>query len=217
MFEPLGERRAASNPPCGARYRASASIHAYSYDANGNVASIADGTTGNGGNRSIDATSRRLSQLTRPDNSVAYTLAYDAFGNVTGKGAGQDSYAFDAANRMTGVAGKESYSYDGYGRRVKITRLADNKLDYPIYTMGGQLLSDEDQRSNKSTDYIDLNGSLVAKRSTPIGTNTWTTTYEHTDALHSPVAETDSAGNATRIERYTQSWPRLSVQPSPFR
>ncbi len=220
----------------------------YSYDANANVASITDGTTGNGGNRTMtydgldrltstyaphlwwinatthydaldnilsntvgyrtynyayDATSRRLSQLIRPDNSVAYTLGYDAFGNVTSKGSGQDSYAFDAANRMTGVAGKESYSYDGYGRRVKITRLSDNKLDYPIYTMGGQLLSDEDQRSNKSTDYIDLNGSLVAKRSTPIGANTWTTTYEHTDALHSPIAETDSAGNFSRIELYT--------------
>ena len=171
------------------------------YDALDNIRS---NTLGNRVyNYAYDATSKRLSQLTRPDNSVAYTLAYDAFGNVTSKGTGQDSYVFDAANRMTSVTAKESYQYDGYGRRVKVTRLSDNKLDYPIYTMGGQLLTEDDQRSNLTTDYVSLNGSLVAKRSAPIGTSTWTTNYEHTDALHSPIAETDSAGNVSGGKRYT--------------
>ena len=171
------------------------------YDALDNIRS---NTLGNRVyNYAYDATSKRLSQLTRPDNSVAYTLGYDAFGNVTSKGAGQDSYVFDAANRMTSVTTKESYQYDGYGRRVKVTRISDSKLDYPIYTMGGQLLTEDDQRSNKSIDYISLNGSLVAKRSAPIGTSTWTTNYEHTDALHSPIAETDSAGNVSGGKRFT--------------
>ncbi len=220
----------------------------YSYDANANVGSISDGTSGNGGNRGMqydgldrltstnaphqwwinattsfdtldnirsntvgnrtynyayDPATQRLRQLTRPDATVAMTLGYDANGNVTSKGTGQDSYVFDAANRMTSVATKESYVYDGYGRRVKVTRLSDSKLDYPIYTMGGQLLTDDDQRSNTTTDYINLNGSLVAKNTAPIGTTTWTTTYEHTDALHSPISESNAAGTVTRIQRYT--------------
>jgi RHS repeat-associated protein len=219
----------------------------YTYDTNGNVAGIADGTTGNPNNRtmtydgldrliatsaphqwwisastSFDALDNirqnvlgnrtynyayngnwQLSQLTRPDNSVAYTLGYDAFGNVTSKGSGNDSYTFDAANRMQAVTGKESYIYDGYGRRVKVTRTSDGKTDYPIYTMGGQLLTEDDQRSGNTTDYVSLNGSLVAKRAAPIGTTTWTTTYEHTDALRSPITETNASAQASRIERYT--------------
>jgi len=84
-----------------------------------------------------------------------------------------------------------------------VTRASDGKTDYPIYTMGGQLLTEDDQRANTRTDYVSLNGSLVAKRVATLGTSTWTTTYEHTDALHSPNAETNAAGTATRIEHYT--------------
>ena len=114
----------------------------YAYDANANVTAITDGTTGNGGNRTMsydgrdrltvtnaphqwwitavtsydildnitsntvgnrsynygyDPTTRRLSQLTRPDNTLAMSLGYDANGNVTSKGTGNDSYSFDAA------------------------------------------------------------------------------------------------------------------------
>ncbi|MBS0192764.1 MAG: RHS repeat protein, partial [Proteobacteria bacterium] len=46
--------------------------------------------------------------------------------------AGNDRYTFDAANRMTQVAGKESYRYDGHGRRVKVTT-ASGQTDYPVY------------------------------------------------------------------------------------
>src|SRR5690606_24246549 len=41
--------------------------------------------------------------------------------------------------------------------------------------------------------YIYLGGSLVAERSRPIGSSTETVTYQHTDALGSPVATTNSA------------------------
>ncbi len=141
--------------------------------------------------------------LTNLTGHVNWTLGYDAHGNVTGKGAGNAAYVFDAADRLQSVTGKESYRYDGYGRRVKVTRTSDGKTDYPIYTMGGQLLTEDDQRSNTRTDYVSLNGSLVAKRSAALGASTWTTTYEHTDALHSPTEETNAAGTATRIEHYT--------------
>ncbi|MBS0211588.1 MAG: RHS repeat-associated core domain-containing protein, partial [Proteobacteria bacterium] len=220
----------------------------YTYDADGNVAAIADGTPANGNSRTMAYDGLdRLTQTNAPNqwwisatttydaldnirsnqvgNTAAYlntyaydpttwhltnlagrsnwTLAYDANGNITGKGAGNDSYVFDAANRMTQVTGKESYRYDGHGRRAKITRASDGKLDYPIYSLSGQLITEDDQRSNTSTDYVSLNGSLVAKRSAPMGTSTWTTTYEHTDALRSPSYETNASATLTRAERYT--------------
>ncbi len=220
----------------------------YSYDANGNVAAIADGTTYHGDNRTMEydgldrlTTTRAPNQwwvsatttydaldnirsnqvgdnpkylntfaydpaswrLTGIAGHVNWALSYDARGNVTGKGAGQDAYVFDAANRMTAVTGKESYRYDGYGRRVKVTRTIDGKIDYPVYDRGGQLLTEDDGRSNQTTDYVSLNGSLVAKRSAAIGSAKWATTYEHTDALHSPTDETDSKGNLKRATLYT--------------
>ena len=151
-------------------------------------------------NYSYNTTSNRLTQVANTAGA-GRSIGYDARGNVTQDGGLIN--VFDAANRLTSITSKESYLYDGYGRRVQITRLSDNKISYPIYSMTGQLIMEEDQRSGKTTDYVSLNGSLVAKRSAPIGTTTWTTFYEHTDALHSPVTETDAAGNVTAITRYT--------------
>lgn len=218
----------------------------YAFDANGNVASITDGTAGNGGNRSMsyddadrliqtnapnqswlnntiaydaldnirvnslgnrthnyqyNATTQRLDQLTLPDASVARNLAYDASGNVTINGA--QSYVFDKSNRLENVVGKESYEYDGHGRRVKATRFVGKNTNHSMYSLEGKLITEEDARSGKNTDYIYLNGSLVAKRSAPFGTSTYTVSYQHTDSLGSPVAESDASKTVTKIERYT--------------
>ncbi len=152
-------------------------------------------------NYQYNQTTQRLDQITLPNASVARALAYDASGNVTTNGA--QSYVFDKANRMQSVNGLENYQYDGHGRRVKITRLSDNKISYPIYSLEGKIVADEDQRSNKTNDYVYLNGSLVAKRSATIGSTTYNTSYQHTDSLGSPVAESDAAKTVTKIERYT--------------
>ncbi|HEY2346995.1 MAG TPA: RHS repeat-associated core domain-containing protein [Xanthomonadaceae bacterium] len=130
-------------------------------------------------------------------------LTYGQRGNLRSRGSGQDSYTFDGINRMLSVDGKESYVYDGYGRRVKVTRTSDGKTDYPVYDMSGRLITEDDQRSNKTIDYLNLNGSLVSKRVATLGNTTYTVTYEHTDALHSPTYETNAAGALTRAERYT--------------
>ncbi len=152
-------------------------------------------------NYQYSATTQRLDQLTLPDASVARNLAYDATGNVITNGS--QSYVFDKANRMEAVTGKENYEYDGHGRRVKITRFVGKLTSYPMYSLDGKLITEDDSRNGKATDYIYLNGSLVAKRSAPIDTTTYATTYLHTDSLGSPVAESDAAKTVTRIERYT--------------
>jgi len=148
-----------------------------------------------------NATTQRLDQLTLPDASVARHLAYDATGNVTTNGA--QNYMFDKANRLENVVGKESYEYDGHGRRVKATRFVGKNTNHSMYSLEGKLITEEDARSGKNTDYIYLNGSLVAKRSAPFGTSTYTVSYQHTDSLGSPVAESDASKTVTKIERYT--------------
>lgn len=152
-------------------------------------------------NYTYDAATNRLTQLVNSAGVGQRSIGYDPRGNITQDGALLN--VFDTANRVTSIAGKESYLYDGYGRRVQITRTSDGKISYPIYSMSGQLIMEEDQRSGKTTDYVSLNGSLVAKRTAPIGTTTWTTFYEHTDALHSAVTETDAQGNVFGMTRYT--------------
>lgn len=151
-------------------------------------------------NYAYDA-SNRLSQLVTPTGTIARTFTYDAQGNILVNGASTNT--FDRANRLTGVVGKETYLYDGHGRRAQITRTSDGKVSYPMYLLNGQLLMEEDQRSGKTTDYVYLNGSLVAKRAASIGTTSWGTTYIHTDALGSPVTETGITGTVYRVERYT--------------
>jgi RHS repeat-associated protein len=140
----------------------------------------------------------RLASLLKP---TATTITHDVRGNVTSNGV--DAFAFDAANRLMAVTGKETYVYDGHGRRVAMKRTSDGKTAYPMYSLAGQLVTDEDNRSDTTTDYIYLNGSLVAKRSKPVNGSTWTTRYLHTDALGSPIAETDATAAVQHVENFT--------------
>jgi RHS repeat-associated protein len=140
-----------------------------------------------------------------PEQPVTvYQFGYDANGNTI---SGRQSMVYDALNRVTQVTGKESYLYDGHGRRVKTTRVSDGQINYSIYSLNGQLVAEDDFRINKKTDYVYLNGRLVAQRSaaltgTTAQTTTYINTYLHTDSLGSPVAYTNQAAEITKIERY---------------
>ena len=52
-----------------------------------------------------------------------------------------------------------------------------------------------DDRSGKVAEYIYLQGSLVAIRERDVATDVYTTKYQHTDALGSPVAITGDNGD----------------------
>jgi RHS repeat-associated protein len=137
--------------------------------------------------------------------TTLYQFGYDANGNII---SGRQDIVYDALNRVTQVTGKESYVYDGHGRRVKTTRLSDNKINYSVYGLNGQLITEDDARDNKKTDYVYLNGRLVAQRSAALAgtasqTSTYVNAYLHTDSLGSPVAQTSQTGVVTKIERYT--------------
>jgi len=52
-------------------------------------------------------------------------------------------------------------SYDAHKRRVKITE--GTKVFYPVYSQAGVMLHKFDVSENKPSDYVYLNGMLVAK------------------------------------------------------
>ena len=91
---------------------------------------------------------------------------------------------------------------------MQVTKTSDGIINYPLYSLDGKLLVEDNRQTLKRTEYIYAGGRLVAKKIQPItsgGANsgTATTTYIHTDFLGSPVAETSSTGVVTRVERYT--------------
>lgn len=95
---------------------------------------------------------------------------------------------FDYGNRLRDVP--ESYRYDAQGRRVLGER--NGSLMLSQYFSARQLMYEE--RSDKGNfEHIYLGGSLLATR------NSGVIKYQHTDALGSPVAVTDTAAQV--IER----------------
>jgi RHS repeat-associated protein len=89
--------------------------------------------------------------------------------------------------------GKETYRYDGHGRRVLNSRsVPGNELTVSHYSQSGQLMYQE-QTGRGSLEHVYLGGSLIATR------ENGGVKYQHTDALGSPVAVTNAAGQV--VER----------------
>ena len=133
-------------------------------------------------------------------------LGYDLQGNVSNKNG--QTYDFDYGNRLRTVTGKESYRYDGLGRRVQSTATDGSKTTIWQYTQAGQMAFSSDwvapgQSNQKTHENVYLAGSVVA-----IIDHDWpsnaviATKYQHTDALGSPVAVTNAAGTVTERNDY---------------
>lgn len=211
---------------------------AYTYDGNGNVATITDHVNGRQTRAMTHDGLDRLTQATGPsfgtatygynalDNmttlkvtagsnvrdhtynydtgnrliSVTNTvggatvvgLSYDVQGNLANKNG--QVFNFDFGNRLRGVNGVASYVYDGHGRRVRDYTTASK---YSLYSQAGQLMYANDLRKSLGTQYVYLNGSLVAFRE-----STGTVKYQHTDALGTPVAVTDTAKAIVQTSEY---------------
>ena len=162
----------------GATAMAAARDHFYCYDSSWRLTNVKTGSCG---------------------GATVTGLGYDVQGNLANKDG--VTHEFDYGNRLRNISTGRSYLYDGHGRRVMETIGTMNpQRKRFMYGIDGRLVY-ESQSSNSNTESIHLGGSLVASRSRPIGTPypSETITYQHTDALGSPVAVTD-AGRAV-IER----------------
>ncbi len=157
--------------------------------------------------------------------STTTALTYDGEGNLKQKGSGPTAtvYTFDSANELTQVtqgATTYRYTYDGSGLRATSSSdsvtTAGLQTD-SIYNSAGQLVYEstvatgnpdrifangfeKPVAATQTTKYVYLGSHAIARQVTS-GT-TITDTYLHTDALGSPVAQTDKDRNVIGTTTY---------------
>ncbi|WP_043689969.1 RHS repeat protein [Luteimonas huabeiensis] len=141
-------------------------------------------------------TRNRLDLVTSAGTTVA-SLTYDAQGNL--KTHAGRSYQFDYGNRLRSVVGQESYLYDGHGRRVKATRQGGGAI-YSVYGQDGVLRYQRDERAGRTTEYIHLEGSLIAQLEDPIALSTPALTVPGYSATGAYTVSWTSAALANRYE-----------------
>ena len=111
-------------------------------------------------------------------------------------------YQFDFGNRLRVATSLERYRYDGHGRRSSVIDAGSGKNRHYLYSQGGALAYLWDQGTGERTQYIQLAGSLVAARKVA-GSGAVSVRYQHTDALGSPVAETNEQAAVVLRTAYT--------------
>ena len=155
----------------------SGAIRAYWYDAN-----------------------NRLTNVRNESGASIAGFGYDVQGNLQNN-SGQ-TYVFDYGNRLRQVVGKERYRYDGHGRRTMAVRSAGT-YSLSMYNQMGLLIYGEKHDSPaKATDYVYLGSSLIATRERDWLGSPAKIRYQHTDALGSPTATTDQAGQVIERTHY---------------
>ena len=98
---------------------------------------------------------------------------------------------------MRWVWGKESYRYDGHGRRVQVSRDDGSKEVFQYGQAGQYLFSSKLPAGGGQTTHenVYLSGSVIATIDHNWPSNAVTAIkYQHTDALGSPVATTNTSG-----------------------
>lgn len=170
----------------------------YQYDALDNLVRVTTGGAAARDHGYCYDSNNRLTNVKVADcgGATVIGLGYDVQGNLNNKNG--VTYTFDYGNRLRSAGGSpaSSYVYDGHGRRVRDFTTASK---YSLYSQSGQLMYSSDLRKNVRANYVYLGGSLVAIREFDVATSVYTTKYQHTDALGSPVAVTDAS--RTVLER----------------
>jgi RHS repeat-associated protein len=138
-------------------------------------------------------TKNRLTNIKNTAGASVVGLDYDVQGNLTNKNG--QVYGFDFGNRLRSASSRESYRYDGSGRRVQTTRADGTQTLWQYSQAGHMLFSWEGPAAQKTHENVYLGGSLVATIDHDWPSNAVTAVkYQHTDALGSPVAVTNTAG-----------------------
>lgn len=108
-------------------------------------------------------TANRLTNIVDDGGATVIGLAYDAQGNLANKNG--QAFQFDHGNRLRNAVGKETYRYDGHGRRVVSWSPSQGNI-ISMYSQDGVLRRQDNDRKANNVEYVYLNGSLVAKVST---------------------------------------------------
>ena len=136
----------------------------------------------------------RLTNVRDSHGNTTMGLSHDVQGNLAVRNG--LPHVFDFGNRLRSVADKEHYRYDAQGRRIVATAASGTLLSQ--YTQDGRLVFQQDHRAGGVMhEYLHLGNRLIARRD--VGGARPGITYLHTDALGSPVASSNAAGQV--VER----------------
>lgn len=136
-----------------------AGVFNYGYDALDNLrAARLDG----GKHYDYDYDARnRLTNIRNQRGETIIGMDYDARGNLRRRNA--VGYMFDSGNRLRGTERAEQYRYDAHGRRILSWQPETGAWVRSLYGNDGVLRRRDDWSTGASTEYITLNGSLVAE------------------------------------------------------
>lgn len=160
----------------------------YAYDTNWHLANIRNASSG----------------------ATEVGLGYDAQGNVDNKNGMR--FAFDQGNRLRAVDGSlkqcdsaahlACYVYDAQGLRVRDSTTG-TKLSF--YSKAGQLLYTDDGRAGSKTNYIYLNGSLVAQDANvpAVGIPTLTVASQSSTGTYTVTWSASPTGNRYELQEQT--------------
>lgn len=165
----------------------------YEYDALDNLRAVL-----NPGGRvhryGYDA-SNRLTNVIDESQATVMGLAYDVQGNMSRKNG--ENHVFDYGNRLRSVGNKESYLYDGHGRRTQAVSPTQGVIR-SMYAMDGKLVRQTNEREARSHSYVHLNGRLLSSISMPhVAAAPVLTLPGHTTNDAYPVRWTGMAGAAS--------------------
>ncbi|KFN49652.1 RHS repeat-associated core domain-containing protein [Arenimonas composti] len=192
-YDPLDRLLTATSPSFGGDH-----WHRFSYDAFDNLRSWTLAGVKDYASYEYDA-NNRLQRIRATGGAVLRNFAHDVQGNL--RWTDGQEYEFDFGNRLRSVTGVEYYRYDALGRRALVYR--PPTVEYPtghttlwMYSRAGQpILSHRGDHVPTTHANIYLGSRIVATVEAVASTGTVIKSlYQHTDALGSPVAVTNTAG-----------------------
>ncbi len=134
-------------------------VFRYTYDAVDNIRSAT--LTGVKDHQYWYDVKNRLVNVQNSGGATTIGLTYDPQGNLLSRnGVG---YRFDFGNRLRSVSGAEGYRYDAQGRRILSKALDGRGAVRSLYGNDGVLRRQDNAREGTVTEYIHLNGSVVAE------------------------------------------------------
>ncbi len=189
--------------------------HRFTYDALDNLESWQHAGVKDYADYVYDA-QNRLTNIRNTAGATVVGLSYDPQGNLQNKNG--QIYDFDYGNHLRNVTAKESYRYDGLGRRVQTTSTT-GKTTLWQYSQSGQMLFSSDwggpdNQAQQTHENVYLAGSLIATIDHAWPSNAvLATKYQHTDALGSPVAVTNPSGQVIERMDY-EPWGAIIGNPT---
>jgi RHS repeat-associated protein len=121
--------------------------------------------------------------------------AHDARGNMTGDGLG-NSYSYSSENLLTTGIGTP-LAYDPLGRLAQVTGSATTRFAHD----GSNIVAELDGSNALQVRYVHAGGEPIVRYD---GSGTSNRSFLHTDERGSVVAQSNSSGSVTAINRYDE-------------